>query len=314
MTDTASTETAAAADPAVINRLVLWWNTIDPSTQAIFEQIYTADAALLLRVLTSGAMEPPADKPTFASILEGVDQWKAANAIPSALVGEVQVDPGNPESRAAFTVRFTVSAMGGPIPAHTNSIQVLDENGAEVAAKTLSQGALEDGGNEAIEAAFDEGLASGSYQLVVWANLEGTDGTGVSTAQGIRGYGGAMLHVGQTRGGQIAGDMPIFSDAVGALQGVTFAEQPGPRELAQFAAGLRRLKDLDQLGEGFQGELESAASSIESASIDPDNEEQMQEWRTAMQQLVGAVAMATPDTFGDFALTAIQIANDLSGQ
>ena len=147
-------------------------------------------------------------------------------------------------------------------------MQILGAEGNVVDERPVAQGAAAHGTADEHSMEF-EGLPLGYYTVNVWANLEGGDGTGVPTAQGMRGQGGAPLYVGNTEGAQTAQQSPSAGAALGAVAEAAYAagqideldqDAPNPDNLdSQFRAGLQKaaeaLMQIESLAGGFQAEL-----------------------------------------------------------
>lgn len=252
------------ASPAV-TQLGVWWQSLNDATKLIFNQLYREVPEPVLRVLTQGQLQPDPAHTSIDDIVADVDPG-AAFSLPGVDVYEVTVEPANPKRDEAFTVTWTRSTKGA-IPEHTDAVQILDAEAKVVAERSLASAATTGDARNELSQGFD-GLSSGVYTLVVWANLEGGDGTGVPTAQGTRGTGSTTLYVGDTRESQVAQQGPHAGDAMGAVSGAAFAINEIKQDFTdeqltiwvdefekRMHEAIAALLRIDSLGDGFQSEL-----------------------------------------------------------
>lgn len=258
-----------AVSPAV-SQLAAWWQHQDDATKLIFNQLYREVPDSVLKVLTQGQLAPdPAHSSIDQIVVPAGDN--AASEQPRVDILINSVEPQYPKADEDFTVTWQ-RLITGTLPAHSDAVQILDAQGTPVDERPIARSATSGAGQETVTEKF-QGLPTGTYTVVVWGNIEGSDGTGVPTAQGMRGAGSVPLYVGDTRDAQIAQTSEPAMKAAGELSSAQFAagqiaalwdgasldeQQVGPldeRFRTSLAAAAAALRDVSSLGDGFQSEL-----------------------------------------------------------
>jgi hypothetical protein len=183
------------AEQDAIQRMQVWWNTLDQSTKGFFEQLYERDRDGVLAVVSGG--EVPAREGTLASFLDA-NVFDVLDNIPRIDVqGEVTVDPASPDANQPFTLSWTeTNSTKADCLAYTDLVQVFDDGGAVVFEQSLNREALPVGGT--VQGSMQvTGLPMGVYSAYISTNADGIDqGAGQPTAQGFKGYGNAQVGVG----------------------------------------------------------------------------------------------------------------------
>ena len=97
-----------------IQRMQVWWFALDPTTKAMFEQLYTHDSAGVMTVVSGG--EVALREGTLGSLLDVDDSFGVYNNIPTVQVsdGVVTFDPATPDATSRSLCRGR-----RPIPARS---------------------------------------------------------------------------------------------------------------------------------------------------------------------------------------------------
>jgi hypothetical protein len=314
-------EPATATVSPAVNQLAFFWGTLNDATKLIFNQIYQEAPELVLRVMTQGQLQPDPALTSIDQIVAPAGDDAVFNQ-PGVSVMDVTVNPPFPKASEAFTITWKRTVTGG-IPDHNDAVQIMKPDGTVVDERPVARGAADHGASDEQTESFD-GLPNGEYLVNVWANLEGSDGTGVPTAQGMRGQGGASLYVGDTRESQVAQQVPAAGDIVSGVSDARWAAEqiaglePEASEAGfdtQFRQGLMKsieaLLTVESLGDGFKAEL----NRIDRALNYPLNwaEERNNGTVAALvQRLAGIVQMDAAGSPGDVGFAIIQVVDELT--
>lgn len=315
---------STAASPAV-SQLAAWWQGQNEATKLIFNQLYREVPDVVLRVLTQGQLTPD---PAHTSIDEIVSPAGAGAvfAQPRVEIMAVTVQPQYPKANEDFAVTYERSATGA-LPDHSDVVQILDLQGSPVDERPLGRGATAGPTRETVTETF-QGLPTGTYRIIVWGNLEGSDGTGVPTAQGMRGYNGVELYVGDTREAQRAqtvepagiatGQLFTAQYAVGQIAQLWDGASLDQAQLAEWdeqfrtalATAATALRDVPSLGQGFDQELYriSAMLNRPPAWRRLAEEGQLME---LTQRLTGVASINAVESPGDVGFALIDIVDKL---
>lgn len=311
----------ATANPAV-SQLARYWMTLDDATKLIFNQIYREASEVVLRVLTQGQLQPDPTHTSIDQIVAGVSDEAAINQA-GVTVMDVKVTPEYPQPKEKFTVSWRRSVSGG-IPNHTDAVQIVNKDGAVVDERPVAQEPAQHGASDEHSVEIAEGLPLGEYTVNVWANLEGNDGTGVPTAQGMRGQGGAVLYVGNTANVQAVQQSPAANAAMGGVADAAYAAGQIADETdlnipvdnfdAMFRQGLQKaaesLMQIESLADGFQSELQRIIGQLNNR-INWAPERQDGTVSAVQQRLQGMQSIVAAENPGDLAIAVIQVVGDL---
>jgi hypothetical protein len=261
----------ATLSPAV-NQLAAFWSTQPDATKLIFNQLYREAPDLVLRVLTQGQLQPDPAHTAIDQIVAPAGDFAVLNQ-PGVSIYDVVIAPPFPKANEKFTARWTRS-IKGPLPEHSDAVQIVDRDGQPVEERPESRAAVPADTQDTQTMTFD-GLPTGTYTVSVWSNLEGNDGSGVPTAQGMRGTSGVSLYVGDTRDSQIVQTLPAAELITGGINDAHFAAEQlagltvddDTTELdRKFRQGLAAAADalltVDSLGDGFKNELRRVSDDL----------------------------------------------------
>ena len=262
-----------AADPDAVKRLAYFWDTISPVAQGYFEELYEAMPDKVSAVLAGAVLARGGERTTLASWIETAknEQGVVDTSGTTVVLRDVKVEPANPMPRAGYAVAWSVTADEKGFPGRKDRVRVLDNDGAQVAEKTIEQPAIGAGESVQVRAIFGA-LPLGSYQVLVVANVEGGDGSSMNE-HGLQAYESASFVVGQTREAQLAEDAPKFGQVLGLVQSAVqvnathVVHQGGPDEhkildehvLDRLAEAADELASMDVLADGFKRALGNAA-------------------------------------------------------
>jgi hypothetical protein len=182
------------AEQDAIQRMQIWWGVLDPTTKAMFEQLYERDREGVLAVVSGG--EVAVREGTLASFLDVADIFDALDNIPSVQGDAPTSDPASPAAGQPFQLSWNeTNPRKVECPAYTDLIQVF--NGADsVFELSIDRPALA-AGETAQASAQVTGLAFGAYVVYVTLNSGGIDsGAGQPTAQGFKSYNNMQVGVG----------------------------------------------------------------------------------------------------------------------
>ena len=203
-------------------------------------------------------------------------------------------------------------------------MQIAKPDGTPVDERPVAQAALADTDDE--HSLEFEGLPLGEYLVNVWANLEGNDGTGVPTAQGMRGQNGVTIYVGNTGNVQAVQQMPVGGRCAIRRGGCGVCGRPDRRARTghagrqawdgPFRAGLQKaaeaLMQIDSLAGGFQAELTRISNQL-NFQINWDPERTDGTVSAIQQRLQGMQSIDAASNPGDLAVAIIQVVGDLYG-
>ena len=313
-----SEPTTATASPAV-SQLAYFWGAQNDATKLIFNQLYQEAPELVLRVLTQGQLQPDPGHTSIDQIVAPAGEDALFNQ-PGVSVMDVVVNPPFPKANEAFTITWKRSVQGG-IPEHSNAVQIVNMDGTVVDERPVARGAGAHGASDEQTENFD-GLPNGTYNVNIWANLEGSDGAAVPTARGMRGQGGAQLYVGETRESQVAQQIPAAGNIMNGVSSARYVmEQIAALEEGrddstldeQFRAGLSEAVadvTVDSLGDGFKAELQRVDSMLR-RPIFWGPERESGAVHGLVQRINGIMQIDAASNPGDVGFAVIQIVDEL---
>lgn len=306
--------------PAV-NQLAYFWATQNEANKLIFNQLYREAPDVVLRVLTQGQLQPDPAHTSLDEIVAPAGEDAVFNQA-GISVSDVTINPPFPAANEPFTVTWKRNVQG-EIPDHNDAVQIMKTDGTVVDERPVGRSAAAHGTNDEETMLFDTGLPTGEYVVNVWANLEGNDGTGVPTAQGMRGQGGAELYVGNTEHSQAMQQMPSAGQAMNGVSSAQYAMQQiaalQPEDAVgandeNFRHGMKEaaaaLREMPSLGDGFIRELDRIERMLD-AEINWRPERESGAVAGLAQRLTGLLAMDAASNPGDLGMAIIQIVDDL---
>ena len=240
---------------------------------------------------------------------------------PGVEVVSVTVRPEYPQPNEAFTVTWT-RAVSGQVPDHTDAVQIMRIGGPVIDERPIAQGAAADTSDERTEQ-FD-GLPLGEYTVNVWTYIEGSEGTGVPTAQGMRGHRASTLYVGNTENLQQAQQEPAataalrhVAEAASAARQIAALDPEASIEFLDedfrtaLANAAQALLPIGSLAGKFPDELKRVSHTLPTARIDWQPERRSGTVSAIAQRLEGMAQMNAVEKPGDLAFAIIQVVGDL---
>jgi hypothetical protein len=209
------------AEEDAIQRMQVWWLALDPTTKAMFEQLYTNDPATVMAVVSGGEVE--ARQGTLGSILDVEDQFAALSNIANIQsTGEFTFEPAPPDANQPFTMSWPETNLGqADCPAYSDFVQLYDETMTIVLEQSVDRPTLaaQDSSPGSLQI---PGLPAALYTVYVTMNVEGIDsGAGQPTTQGFKGYTNFQFGVGGVSPGSPRSpedaDMLNFNEAYSKL-------------------------------------------------------------------------------------------------
>jgi hypothetical protein len=217
------------ADEQALARVRLWWNTLDPATQMMFDKLYRSDPANVLAVISDGSLTDINGAATLSEALDYAtgdlaegqpSPYDDQKQSPIIIVegGWVVVEPVAPAAGEAVSVRWTEKNDGAPSKGHLTTVAwYVDGQWVEPVQEVIC-GPMQTG-ESAQRSISLPGVAVGEHLVYVSANAEGNlDGSGTMTEQGM----GMMASSMVTVGGGARPDSPQSANFQGISQAVGY--------------------------------------------------------------------------------------------
>jgi hypothetical protein len=254
------------ADQQALARVRLWWNTLDASTQMMFDKLYRTDPANVLAVISDGSLSDIDGAATLDEALtyatgqipEGeAGPFSDREALPVIYVkdGLVVVEPVAPGAGEGVTVRWTEYNDGAASTGHFSTVAWLVDSQWVDPVQEVVSGPMANG-EEAVRTVSLPGVPAGTHQVYVTSNADGNvTGSGAVPAAGTGMMAAAQVIVG---GGASRPDSPSAAN----VQGITDALQ----YLSQAAQAVNDPSSVTQAAQGlyaFAGSLDTGGEARE---------------------------------------------------
>jgi len=179
------------ADAQSLARLRLWWETVAPETQQMFDKLYRLHPEEVLEVVSGGTVNDLEGAPTMSAALDRSDDGSGPSVfddmatVPRITIeGPIQVSPVSPSAGQPVTVTWTEGNGGASSEGHLSTAAwwFTDHWGDPV--KELVVGPMATG-EKAQRSVTLPGAPDGEWAVYVTANADGSvDGTGTITEVG----------------------------------------------------------------------------------------------------------------------------------
>lgn len=191
------------ADEQALARVRMWWQTIEPDTQMMFDKLYRQHPESVLDAISGGTLTDLNGAATLDEALtytgDGANVFADRQAVPTIYIkdGAIIIDPPLPGENEPITVRWTEVNEGAQSEGHITTVAWFVNDAwvdpiQEVIAAPMGAG-------EVVERSVAlPGVPTGIHQIYVTANADGNvTGAGAVPPAGIGMTAGVAVHVGE---------------------------------------------------------------------------------------------------------------------